>query len=112
MVSLTDQRAKTITCLMLNVIIKEVDVGFLFVGSSAMSASSQYRVRHGRPFGGVGIMVRKSLLPVFKCAALQEHIFVTEIASVRVKIITQGREKRLFDGSVIYNCVGCCVLAQ
>jgi len=61
-------------------LLDEVDVGFLSVGSSAMSTSSQCRVRHGRPFGGVGIMVRKSLLPVFKCVALRDRFAVINVA--------------------------------
>jgi len=32
--------------------------------------------------------------------------FVTEMASVRVKILTDAKMKRKFDGTVIYNLVG------
>ena len=32
--------------------------------------------------------------------------FVTEMTSLRVKIITDEKQKRKFDGTVIYNLVG------
>jgi len=48
----------------------DISDDFFSVSSSAMS--SQGRLRLGRPFGGVGFMVKKALMPVFKCVAKRD----------------------------------------
>ena len=59
-----------------------INADFFSVCSSAMS--SQGRLRLGRPFGGVGFIVKKSLMPVFKCVAKRERFIIICVGDVLI----------------------------
>ena len=55
---------------------------FVSVCTSALTKVLGSGVRHGRPFGGVGILIRKSMLSSFKCVARRERFIAIVIGNV------------------------------
>lgn len=51
---------------------------------SAMSESSCRGIRHGRPFGGVGVLVHRNLLSVFKSVAKRERFIAAWIGDALI----------------------------
>jgi len=50
-----------------------VSCDFLSVATSAMTGAMSCGIRRGRPFGGVGFLIRKSILPYFRCIARKDR---------------------------------------
>ena len=64
-----------------------IDDDFMSVCTSAMSNVLPMGIRRGRPYGGIGILLRKSLLPTYRCIAKRERfiaILVTDVMFVNV----------------------------
>jgi len=59
-----------------------IDDDFVSICSSAMAKNLDVGIRRGRPYGGVGILLRKSLLPLYKCIAKRERFIVVSIADI------------------------------
>ena len=62
--------------------LEKVNYDFMCVCTSAMGNAAQRGIRRGRPFGGVGFLVRKTLLPFFKCIAKRERFIAVLVADV------------------------------
>jgi len=65
-------------------IMNSISSNFVSVCSSAMSATDCRGVRHGRPFGGVGLLVHRNLLSVFKSVAKRERFIAAWIGDVLI----------------------------
>ena len=59
-----------------------INSDFLSVSTSSMGKVLGSRVRHGRPFGGTGILVHKKWLSKFKCVAKRERFIAVFIGNV------------------------------
>jgi len=59
-----------------------VNSDFLSVSVSSMGKVLGSRVRHGRPFGGAGILAHKKWLSKFKCVAKRERFIAVFIGNV------------------------------
>jgi len=60
----------------------DVNKDFMSISMSSMGKLLSSGVRHGRPFGGVGILVHKKLLSKFKCVARRERFIAVFIGNV------------------------------
>lgn len=61
-----------------------VDKNFLCVATSAMSIALARGIRHGRPFGGLGILVHNELLQQFKCVAKRDRFLCISIGAILI----------------------------
>ena len=61
-----------------------VDENFLCIATSAMNTVIARAIRHGRPFGGLGILVRKELLQQFKCVAKRDRFLCISIGAILI----------------------------
>lgn len=59
-----------------------INTDFICIATSSMSSSICSNVRFGRPFGGLGVLVRKSLLVNFKSMARHDRCIAICIGSV------------------------------
>jgi exonuclease III len=63
-------------------LLNSVNSNFVSFYTSAMSASSRRGVRRGRPYGGVGFLVNKNLLPVFRIVSKRERFMVATLGDM------------------------------
>lgn len=59
-----------------------INADFVSFCTSAMPQSMHCGIRRGRPFGGVGILVRKTLLPFIKIVAKRDRFIAVLISDV------------------------------
>jgi len=63
-------------------LLNDINRDFMSISMSSMGKFLNSGVRHGRPFGGVGILVHKNLLSKFKCVARRERFIAVFIGNV------------------------------
>ena len=63
-------------------LLDDINRDFMCISVSSMGKLLSSGVRHGRPFGGVGILVHKKLLSKFKCVARRERFIAVFIGNV------------------------------
>lgn len=61
--------------------LNNIDCNYLFVGTSSM-INIGARVRQGRPFGGLGILIKRDLLANFICVAKRERFIAVFVANI------------------------------
>jgi exonuclease III len=59
-----------------------VNEHFMCVATSAMSTAMERGIRHGRPYGGVGILINNDLLGQYKCLAKRERFICISLGAI------------------------------
>ena len=59
-----------------------IDDDFMSVCTSAMSNVLPMGIRRGRPYGGIGIPLWKSLLPTYRCIVKRERFIAIVVADI------------------------------